>query len=477
MPETIPRGPFDQGLFLTHFNKGRELFEEKRLEEAERQLEEAYLLRPRDVRVLNLLGLVYFRQEKLEKAEEVYRKLIAESPDAHTLHYNLGLICTKLNRLEDAESAFLKALDLTRGNPKINFYLGSIYERTNRFKDAIYQYRQAGASLMVQRVEGKMGTPPPSNAGGADEERPDTRPPGPLNLRASLFETPRAETRDAPAAQAPPPSPGGEADGEPSESDEAALVSNPKTVEPVSAALMAEKMEGLTNLNETARFQVFDDTLPPGRKARAPKRDKKKETDTQDLAGPDDREVFRTLEKGLLEVDFSGKVFLKQGTIYSYSGNLTFWVKERRTEGQPALVIVTGTGRLLLTDQERDITLMQVDEEPVFVEPSHLLACEEGLEPRYERFGEGDEAFEAVVLEGRGMVALSVATKPLPLTVRPALPVSVPASSVIMWAGALVPGIVDDPQVFAVVLPSSAGRGRMLRLEGSGRVLVEQASA
>ena len=194
----------------------------------------------------------------------MYRKLIAESPDAHTLHYNLGLICTKLNRLEDAESAFLKALDLTRGNPKINFYLGSIYERTNRFKDAIYQYRQAGASLMVQRVEGKMGTPPPSNAGGADEERPDTRPPGPLNLRASLFETPRAETRDAPAAQAPPPSPGGEADGEPSESDEAALVSNPKTVEPVSAALMAEKMEGLTNLNETARFQVFDDTLPPG---------------------------------------------------------------------------------------------------------------------------------------------------------------------------------------------------------------------
>ena len=477
MPETIPRGPFDQGLFLTHFNKGRELFEEKRLEEAERQLEEAYLLRPRDVRVLNLLGLVYFRQEKLEKAEEVYRKLIAESPDAHTLHYNLGLICTKLNRLEDAESSFLKALDLTRGNPKINFYLGSIYERTNRFKDAIYQYRQAGANLMVQRVEGKMGTPPPSNAGGADEERPDTRPPGPLNLPASLFQTPPAETRDAPPAQAPPPSSGDEAADEHSESEDAALVSNPKTVEPVSAALMAEKMQGLTDLNETARFQVFDDTLPPGQKARSPKRDKKKETDTQDLAAADDREVFRTLEKGLLEVDFSGKVFLKQGTIYSYSGNLTFWVKERRTEGQPALVIVTGTGRLLLTDQERDITLMQVDEEAVFVEPSHLLACEEGLQPRYERFGEGDEAFEAVVLEGRGMVALSVATKPLPLTVRPALPVSVPASSVIMWAGALEPGIVDDPQVFAVVLPSSAGRGRMLRLEGSGRVLVEQASA
>ncbi|HVQ29612.1 MAG TPA: tetratricopeptide repeat protein, partial [Vicinamibacteria bacterium] len=68
MRETIPRGPFDQGLFLAHFNKGKELYDAKRLDEAERELEEAYLLRPRDPKVLNLLGLVYFKQDKLEKA-------------------------------------------------------------------------------------------------------------------------------------------------------------------------------------------------------------------------------------------------------------------------------------------------------------------------------------------------------------------------------------------------------------------------
>ncbi len=92
MPDAIPRGPFDQGLFLTHFNKGRDLYDTQRFADAERELEEAYLLRPRDQRVLNLLGLVYFKQEKLEKAEEVYRKLVTESPEANTLHYNLGLI-------------------------------------------------------------------------------------------------------------------------------------------------------------------------------------------------------------------------------------------------------------------------------------------------------------------------------------------------------------------------------------------------
>jgi len=450
MPETIPPGPFDQGLFLTHFNKGRELFKARRLEEAERELEEAYLLRPRDVRVLNLLGLVYFRQDKLEKAEEVYRKLATENPEAHTLHYNLGLICIKLNRLEDAESAFLKALELTRENPKINFYLGSIYERTHRYKDAIYQYRQAGAHLMVQRVEGKMAAPSAAPAAPAAPAppslprrgKPDTRPPGPLPHRKE---------------------------------DE--TVATAKLVVPVNPSIMASEGPPVP-FYQTARFRVFDDTLPPGSRRVPQFTSPPPETAAPDEPASDSRpEVFRCMEKGLLEVDFSGKVFIKRGTIYSYTGNLTFWVKETRPEGQPVLVIVTGTGRLILTDHEREITLMQVDRDSVFVEPSHLLACEEGLQPRYVRLGETDAGVEVVALEGRGLVALSVATKPLPLTVRPGLPVSVPASSIIMWTGELVPTVVDDPQVYEVVTTAAAGEDKLLRLEGEGRILAEQASS
>jgi len=107
-----------------------------------------------------------------------YRKLAAESPEAHTLHYNLGLICFKLGRLEDALSSFLKALELTQGNPRIHFYLGSIYEKLQRYKDAIHQYRQAGANVRVQRLQGRLG----ASDGGAD----NTAPPGtlsPLGLR------------------------------------------------------------------------------------------------------------------------------------------------------------------------------------------------------------------------------------------------------------------------------------------------------
>jgi tetratricopeptide (TPR) repeat protein len=70
MSPSAAQPPFDQGLFLTHFNKGREAYDAKRFEEALHELEEAYLLWPRDQRC-NLLGLVYFKQDKLEKAEEV----------------------------------------------------------------------------------------------------------------------------------------------------------------------------------------------------------------------------------------------------------------------------------------------------------------------------------------------------------------------------------------------------------------------
>ena len=177
-----------------------------------------------------------------------------------------------------------------------------------------------------------------------------------------------------------------------------------------------------------------------------------------------------------MEVDFSGKVFIKQGTIYSYSGNLTFWVKDKRPGARPPLVIVTGTGRLILTDQEREITFMQVADEPVFVEPAHLLACEESLQPRYARLGDEARGLEVVALEGRGMVALSVASKPLPLTVKPGQPVSVPASSVIMWTGELVPHVVDDPRGLRGGPGLGHGPGRLLRLEGTGRILVEQAA-
>jgi len=434
MRESSPRAPFDQGLFLTHFNKGKAFYDERRFEDAERELEEAYLLRPRDQRVLNLLGLVYFRQDKLEKAEEVYRKLTAESPEAHTLFYNLGLIYFKLNRLEEAELAFLKALELTRDNPKINFYLGSIYERLHQYQDAIYQYRQAGANLMVRRVEDKIAAASPARPGVLASTAPDdTAEFNARDVREALRR--RAEDTLAPG----------------------------RPLQPVSETLLADGAPKKVR-TDTARFRLSAAAAA----AAAPGDD----LNTAQTLPPFGGQAFRALDNNLMEVEFSGKVFIKQGTIYSYGGNLTFWVKDKRPGGHAALVIITGTGKLILTDKDRQITFMQVENELIHVEPAHLLACEEQLNPRYVAVGDG--GLEFLALEGRGMVALSVTGKPLPLAVRPELPVSVPSSSIITWSGELTPKLVEDRSLYEVMLPGAAP-GSVLRLEGTGRLLVEQA--
>lgn len=455
---TAPRAPFDQGLFLTHFNKGKQLYDQRQFAEAEQQLEEAYLLRPRDPQVLNLLGLVYFKQEKLEKAEEIYRKLAAESPDAPTLFYNLGLICFKLNRLEEAESAFLKALDLAKDNAKINFYLGYVYERLQRYQDAIFQYRQAGASLMVRRVEDKL-------AAGAQSRARPVRP-------ASA----------APAASPPKPRPDDTAEFKKGElvrpSPDATLVPG-KEVRPVSDVLMADGApphQKEKDKSDTNKFRVSN-VLSAMAASTPPARGGPAEGVGSHTLPPRKPQIFHSLGNNLVEVDFSGKVFIKQGTVYSYSGNLTFWVKDPRPGGHPALVIITGTGKLILTDKGREITFMQVEDETVYVEPSHLLACEETLTPRYMPVGDGSAeapGLEVLVLEGKGMVALSVASKPISLTVSPNLPVSVPSPSIITWKGELAAHVVDDRQLYEVVL-RPGGPGALVRLEGTGRLLVEQA--
>jgi len=101
-----------------------------------------------------------------------------------------------------------------------------------------------------------------------------------------------------------------------------------KRVEPLSSSLMAP-----------SAIETGADTLRP-RAADVPPSEAQEEETAPDVEIPA-TEVFRFLQNYLLEVNFVGKVYIKKGTIYSYSGNLTFWVKESRQGGIPAMVIVT----------------------------------------------------------------------------------------------------------------------------------------
>src|SRR5437763_13600493 len=93
MPGTRPAGapPFDQGVFLLHYNRGREAFQEGRYAEARRELEQAQRLRPDDSDVLNLLGLVYFKTNAFPDAEGICRRLARAHSTAFILPPTGGL--------------------------------------------------------------------------------------------------------------------------------------------------------------------------------------------------------------------------------------------------------------------------------------------------------------------------------------------------------------------------------------------------
>ena len=119
-----------------------------------------------------------------------------------------------------------------------------------------------------------------------------------------------------------------------------------------------------------------------------------------------------------MEISFAGKVYIKQGTIYSYSGNLILG----RTSG-PAPGLARDRDRdrrLILTDQERELTFTRDDGRST--SSLHLVAAE-GPQPRYIRPATTPPT-RVVALEGAAW--RSVASKPLPLGVSPGMPVSVP---------------------------------------------------
>src|SRR5712691_6381630 len=150
------QAPFDQGVFLLHYNRGREAFQEARFAEARRDLEHAQKLRPDDSDVLNFLGLVYFKTNAFPEAEVIYRRLTKENPNVFILHSNLGLILFKQGKLEEAEGFLMRSVELRPNYAKSHLYLGLLYRQRRKYGLALEHLKFAGADKLVREVEAEV---------------------------------------------------------------------------------------------------------------------------------------------------------------------------------------------------------------------------------------------------------------------------------------------------------------------------------
>lgn len=436
MPERDPAvaPPFDQGVFLLHYNRGREAFQEARYAEARRELENAQRLRPDDADVLNLLGLVYFKTNAFPEAEVIYRRLAIENPNVFILHSNLGLILFKQGKLDESEQFLLRAIELRPNYAKSHLYLGLLYRQRRKFGLAIEHLRFAGADKIVREVEAEMR---PQGA-------PPSPPPAPAQPRREITQK-IVPLTDARTAQIKPmvTQPGAIA----TPADAPRLVDTAHT-----AARKLQDAVDETQLAEEKRLDL-------GKKIEGASK------------------TFTLHENGFLEINFGRSVHVKRGTVSSYSGNLKF-VAESGLLGTTAqtLVKAVGQGKIFVYEKGRKTFLLDLNEEFIYVEGSNLLALEDTLTYRVEPIYDStyQRKIDTVKIFGKGSLAISTHIEPLTLRVTREYPLSISSNALVAWTGNVIPTVMDDKSLENVMIENAGEAGFKIRFEGDGVVVSEQ---
>jgi len=422
MPDPVVAPPFDQGVFLLHYNRGREAFQEGRYAEARRELESAQRLRPDDSDVLNLLGLVYFKTNAFPEAEVIYRRLSSENPNVFILHSNLGLILFKQGKLDEAEHYLSRAIELRPNYAKSHLYLGLLYRQKRKYGLALEHLKFAGADKMVREVEAEMTPPKPERT---TQKMVALKEPLPTPTATIPGKIPAPQ----PAPPAPPPDTAHTAARKLQEA-----VDEPAHIEEKRIDLGARKIEGASR-------------------------------------------TFALHENGFLEINFARSVHVKRGTVSSYSGNLKF-VAESGLLGTTAqtLVKATGAGKIFVYEKGRKTFILDLNDEFIYVEGHNLLALEDTLTYRVEPIYDSSyqRKIDTVKIFGKGSLAISTSIEPLTLRVTREYPLSISSSALVAWTGNLIPQVMDDQTLANVMIETADDSGFKIRFEGDGVVVSEQ---
>lgn len=453
--------PFNHGVFLLHYNRGREAFQEGRYAEARRELESAQRLRPDDADVLNLLGLVYFKTNAFPEAEVIYRRLITDNPNVFILHSNLGLILFKQGKQEEAEQFLRRAVELRPNYAKSHLYLGLLYRQKKKYGLALEHLRFAGADKLIREVELEM--------------RPSTQK---TPAATAPMETPLSTTQKVRAIRADEAAAASAAEARTMPGD-TVTPSRPLTApfpqvaipEPDSPPFPeAGGAPAVTATGHSAARKLQEAVDEPQHIIEAKRIDVARKIEGASR-------TFTLHENGFLEINFGRSVHVKRGTVSSYSGNLKF-VAESGLVGTTAqtLVRAVGQGKIFLYEKGRKTFLLDLNDEFIYVEGSNLLALEDSLTYRVEPIYDASyqRKIDTVKIFGKGSLAIATSIEPLTLRVTREYPLSISSNALVAWTGNVIPTVVDDKSLQNVMIETEGVSGFQIRFEGDGVVVSEQ---
>lgn len=412
MNQTTNSPPFDQGVFLLHFNKGKEALDNREYEMARLELELALRYRPDHEDVLNLLGLLYFKLKRYPQAEEIYQELLKKNPNVFILHSNLGLILFKQGKIEEAIEHLERATNLNPTYTKAHLYLGLAYRRKQKYGLALEHFRHAGAEQLAEEMKKKLATLKPK-------------------------ETPSKETQ--------------EVSPKPRDTQPAVDTTQPLPIPEQSPPQPVAEM--------TLAFSEDTDEITQKIQLPQEKEEKLKPS-------------FILHKNGFLEIHTTRSVIIRQKTLTTYVGNFRFHALPM-VAGTTAktLVQAEGQGKLFLYEKGKHTYLLSLKNEFLYVEGSHLLALEESIKVRSEPslpLPKASENISIFKVHGQGMVALLAETEPMVLRVTPQYPLTIRINALMAWSGHLLISSLEEVETSGV---PREGDSPLVRFEGNGYVV------
>ena len=199
--------------------------------------------------------------------------------------------------------------------------------------------------------------------------------------------------------------------------------------------------------------------------------------------------LFEMESERVLEVNVTNSlVWTKTGSMVAYLGQVKFtregimehglgnMLKKAFTGEGARLTKAEGAGKVYLADQGKKITILQLNNESIFVNGNDVLAFEPSLKFNITMMRKIAAMVSGglfnVRFEGSGMLAITTHYDPITLRVSPGRPVYTDPNATIAWSGALTPEFKTD-----VSLKTFFGRGSgesfQMVFNGDGFVVVQ----
>ena len=135
-----------------------------------------------------------------------------------------------------------------------------------------------------------------------------------------------------------------------------------------------------------------------------------------------------------------------------------------------------GQGKLYLADAGKKVSIINLQNESIFINGNDVLAFEPSLAHKIAMMKKVSAMLSGglfnIHLSGSGLVALTTHYEPITLVVEPGKPVMTDPNATVAWSGNLTPQFKTDAS-FRTFIGRGSGESFQMLFEGSGFVVIQ----